>query len=661
MKIKNSIEQKIFYLFPFIGVILTAFVYLPTVHYGFLFDDVPNIMKFYDIRHATLADLFFSRSRWFSAWLNTFHYSFGKFDPFSYRLGNIIMHCCSGLIIFFIFFLALKRLKSDSFFYAQRISIAAFTSLFFLLHPVQTQTISYVIQGQLEGLAGFFIFSMVLNLLILVDIKNWLGYMLACILFFSLALFSIGTKEIAIISPALLIVVDWFFIAQGEITSLKKRALLHISVAVLVWGGYLFLLKPTFFINLFTQRNALANNIGNQLTQERFDTITRYDFFISQFKVILHYLWIFLWPANISADYDEKLAKSFFCFETLVPFLFLLTLICIILKLLKTNKTNLVAFAFLWFFIVILPRSSIIPATELIADYKTYIPSVGIFFLLSSIFIWVIQNITNNLYKKGAACLISILILSWSSYNRNQVWQSGEVFWADVIKKAPHRARAYNNYGAALLRQKKIEDSIAYFKKAIELDKAYADPWSNLSLAYRSLGQYEHAFKTAYHALDLRKSPENYHICAGVLMKLGKYETAEQMCLHALEKYRLRTGHEYGRAWTNLGECYTHLHRHEEAWKAYEMACMKADMDTEVGFITFGKKSLELEKFDHAIVAFEKAYKENPAPKNLYLLGQAYYKAHKYEQAEAIFEQLIDFIPEDEIKNILRLPTAKNR
>ena len=62
-------------------------VLLSFTDYNFQFDDLANITKFFDIRHYHFSRLFFSTTRWISYWLNSLHYSWGKFNPFTYRLG----------------------------------------------------------------------------------------------------------------------------------------------------------------------------------------------------------------------------------------------------------------------------------------------------------------------------------------------------------------------------------------------------------------------------------------------------------------------------------------------------------------------------------------------------------------------------------------------
>src|SRR5579872_6448201 len=152
---------------PFILSFATILVYYPSLHYEFQFDDIANITKHFDIRHYSFGKLFFSGTRWISYWLNSVHYKIGKFDPFTYRVGNLAIHTVNGILIFLILLLVLKNLKKRSFFTDHSFSLAFLTALFFLLHPVQTQTVSYVIQGQLEGLSALFSLMMGLCFLLI--------------------------------------------------------------------------------------------------------------------------------------------------------------------------------------------------------------------------------------------------------------------------------------------------------------------------------------------------------------------------------------------------------------------------------------------------------------------------------------------------------------
>ena len=321
-------------LISFIGFLL----YFPSRNYNFQFDDLANIVKFFDIRNLTLSKIFFSNPRWISYWLNSNYYAISKFDPLVYRLGNIFFHLATGVLVFYLTWLALSRTRKESYFKTYAYQIASFASALFVLHPVQTQTVSYVIQGQLEGLACFLIMAISIVFLHSQYTKSISHKITLYLILLSLLILSCGTKEIAIISPALILLLDWFFVAQGSWKSLKSRWFLHSTIFFTVFSVYIYFLKPQFFMNLLSFSMEAQNNIGNVLTENQQDKIFPLHYFISEFKVILHYIWIFIWPFNISVDYDWKMVKSFFSPDCILPLVILLSLLLVIYKRLEKNK-----------------------------------------------------------------------------------------------------------------------------------------------------------------------------------------------------------------------------------------------------------------------------------------------------------------------------------
>ena len=636
---------------PVVLSVITALFYAPSMSYNFQFDDIANITKYFHIRHHTLRELFFSGTRWISGWLNTIHYSIGRFNPFSYRVGNLLIHITSGALVFFILLIALRHLKKKSFFSKNAFPIAFLTSLAFLLHPVQTQTVSYVIQGQLEGLAALLILGMTFCFLKLCYAKTIFGRRLATILLFCVAALSCGTKEIAIISPALILLVDWFFVAQGDFQSLKKRFYIHIPLSLMIVTIYIYFLKPSFFTEILGFQKVVKNNIGNIITQDPTAKITPWMFFRSQFKVILHYLWIFIYPLNISVEYDWVLSKSLFSLDCILPLITLLVIAFTVLKILIKTRASMIGFGMLWFFVAIAPRSSIIPSPELLVDYKTYTASFGWLFLLSAGILYAYQYITNkikfssilasnNQHAKLVFILLLAIPLGFMTLHRNTIWRSGMEFWHDMIKKAPGKARAYNNYGVELSQNKHdFQGSIPYFKKAISMDKQYPDPWNNLAVAYANVGKIDNAINALKHSLKIYPyHPEGYNNLASFYIQKKEFKEAERLLQIAL---RLRP--HYGKAYFNKGRVHFAREEIEKSWECFKKACTECDFDNvPYGFFTYGKVSTRLGKYDDAIFAYKKALSfDQNLPGLAFGLANAYYMKKDYNNAIAIYRQVI--------------------
>lgn len=648
-------SSNLHWLPPFLLSIITAITYWPSMRYPFQFDDIANIQKHFKIRHYDLSQLFFSGSRWISYWMNSLHYSIGKFDPFSYRVGSLIIHTTNGILLFFVILFAMLHSKSNHFFKRNALMIATLTSMLFLLHPVQTQTVSYVIQGQLEGMACMAILTMTLTFLHLSYARTLFKKCMLTLLLFVFAILACGTKEIAIIAPLLLVLIDWFFVAHGSWKSLKKRLWLHISVFAVIFTIYLWFLKPTFFTEILKMNKEVKNNIGNIITAHPQEKINTWSFFISQFKVILHYIGIFIWPFNMSVEYDWVLARSLFAPDCFFPLLALIIIGLSIFRVLYTHRTQILCFGALWFFVCIAPRSSIIPSPELLVDYKTYTASIGWLLILACALIKLIEyavSIIKKEYTQSQArqtrmILTALLFvpLSLSTWKRNHVWSCGTKFWMNVIQNAPGKARAYNNYAVELSQTyKRYKEAIPYFKKAIQMDNSYPDPCNNLAVCYSHLQHLDQAIDALKQGLQINPYyPEGYNNLASFYLRKKEYQKAEKCLTTAL---RLRP--HYGKAYFNLGRMHAEQNQNDKALEYFKKACTIADLDNEFGYKVYGQAAFNQKKYPEAIWALSKALECNSKDTEvMFNLANAYYLSKQFDQSIATYKHILAHKPND--------------
>lgn len=650
---------------PLLLIFLGILFYKPSLTYPFQFDDLANITKFFNIRHITFKDAFFVHARWIANWFNAINYRMGNFEPFWYRSFNVGFHIITSIITFLFVYTGLNRVKHN-FFKTNAFFISLCTAILFLLHPVQTQTVSYIIQGRLEGLAGLLIMLLGLCFLLYNQATDRISRGVLCTLLFIIAAFACGTKEIAIVAPALILLTDWFFVAQGNIQELKKRWWIHATLFVIVGCLYVYYLKPGFFINLFGLKMEYHNNIGNTITENRTDKILPFHYFISEFKVILHYLGIFLWPFNISVDYDWMMVKHFFAPDCFFPFCALIAIFSFLYALFKRNQTNLIVFGMLWFFISIAPRATLMPSTELLADYKTYLGSFGWLFVLATGLVYLlnmlfsrINSVQSHIHHPVAQMTVLLFLalpIGFGTYQRNKVWRSAVEFWANILSNAPNRARVHNNYGVALSEQGKYQESIPYYLRATRMDHLYPDPWNNLAVAYSVLGKIDDAIEALKQSLRINPYyPEAYNNLASFLIEKKDYEGAEKM-LHIALQLRPHYGkafYNWGRLWLSRAQATTDEKQKneciEKGWQLYKDACTKADFDNNImGLNEFANLSMKLQKFDDAIFALERMLALNPSlHEAVFLIGNLNFFKKDYESARIYYEEMTRRVPED--------------
>ena len=279
------------------------------------------------------------------------------------------------------------------------------------------------------------------------------------------------------------------------------------------------------------------------------------------------------------------------------------------------------------------------PSSELLADYKTYLASIGWLFIIAAALIkgfeYGVKTFHHPSMKRDVdtndICIIVAMPLGYCTMQRNIVWSSGLEFWGNVIKNAPNKARAYNNYGVELAQEHgKLDESVPYFQKAIAMDKNYSDPCNNLAVIYARTNNPDGAIEVLTKSLKINPHyPEGYNNLASIFLDKKEYDKARSALLQAIS-YRPH----YGKALYNLGRVYTAEGDHLTAWEYYKKCCMQADLDNEAGFNMYAQASFELKKFDDAIGAYKKVIEINPNNfPAIFRIGNAYYHTDNFAQA----------------------------
>jgi protein O-mannosyl-transferase len=638
---------------PSLLTILTWLLYYPSLNYPFQFDDIANISKKYAIRFDDPLMRCWNNPRWLGDWLNTWNYQFGLFDPFYYRFFNVFIHLCAGLVLFWLVFELCRSLKDKLFFYDNALLLAFATAGLFLLHPVQTQTVSYVVQARLEGLASFFVLSTLLAFVKAVHAPLSKARYAWFAAFYLLALLSCGTKEIVIVIPFLLLLIDWFFLSQGQWSEFKTRLVTHAIFAVIFFAVMIHYIGSHFVSDVVTLKATTGNNRGNILTENAFDIISPFRFLISEFRVLLHYITMFVWPFGISVEYDWKVASGFFTHEVILPLFALLIILGFVVANVFHKTFQYFSFGMLWFFIAIAPRATIIPSPELVCDYKSYLASSGIFFLLAiplvGFFLWVMSNLKNipeffaSKYTQTVMLAVLIIPVGAAAFARNKVWETCVAFWQDNVKKAPNKARPHNNLGVALCEAGRIDEALKEYQTAIDMDSNYSDPLSNIAVAYSLKGDIDRAIESLKSAIHICPNyPEAYNNLGTLLLQKKCYDDAERTL-----KFAIMLRPYYGKAYYNLARMAEERNQHEEAW-AYLKKATEGDLDVPEVFFKLGQMSLRVKKYKEAVQAFEKILDRGCSDQQVWFnLANAFYMDGALDRAQAIYQRLTRDYPLD--------------
>ncbi len=317
--------------------------------------------------------------------------------------------------------------------------------------------------------------------------------------------------------------------------------------------------------------------IEAQKTANALDTLPYYTFFDRILFIgyaLMMYLWKLVAPINLSCFYNYPLKQ-----DGIYPLIFyiapvvILVLAFLIYKSMRFGKDVLFGFGF--FFITIILVLQILPVgIAIIADRYTYLPYIGLFFILARWFNNLLENKSEK-YKSLKTPSVTALVLfiglcCYLTFQRTKVWHDSITLWSDAIEKFNGASVPFKNRGIAYYRTKQYDKAIADLNSAIQLQ--YDDPevYYNRGRIYSALGKYEEAINNYTSAILHRsKFTEAYYNRGLTYWKLGKYE-------EAINDYTSAILHnpKFANAYSNRGLAYYDLGKYEEAINDYTSAIL---------------------------------------------------------------------------------------
>jgi len=311
--------------------------------------------------------------------------------------------------------------------------LALFAGLVFVTHPLQTQAVTYIIQRATSLAALFYLAA--LTLYVKSRLLQQQGKSPAVFKPFYygsliVAVMAMFTKENTVTLPLMVLLYEACFLKTKE--GLNWKYLIPFLATLLIIPLMMFLTKSVDFI-------------GMRRSLEEPSNLSSWQYLLTQFRVIVTYLRLLFIPLNQNLDYDYSIAKSLLDLPILASFILLSSIFTIAIRIF--SKYRLIAFSIFWFFLTLLPESSIIPINDVIFEHRLYLPMAGFsFFIVSSVY-YLFENKT--LKSMIIVLLIIISCYGMLTYRRNLIWKDEFTLWNDVVHKSPKKARPYYGRGIA--------------------------------------------------------------------------------------------------------------------------------------------------------------------------------------------------------------------
>jgi tetratricopeptide (TPR) repeat protein len=435
-------------------------VYSRTFSVPLIFDDNPAIVGNSTIRHWSTA--FWPPSNSTASGrpiLNlslAINYAISGTAVWSYHALNLAIHVLSGLTLFGI---VRRTLVPRA---GQAAALIAFSAaLLWTLHPLQTESVTYLVQ-RAESLMGLFYLLTLYGFIRGAEAdgrprRRWFALSVAA------CLLGMATKEVMVTAPLIVLLYDRTFVAGSFREAGRRRGGVHVALAA-TW-----LLLASLVASAGWDRNGTSGfDVG----------ITPWAYWLTQFEAVTRYLWLSVWPHPLVFEYG-----TFWVNRPMEVALYALVVVGLAVAVLVALwRRPVPGFLGAWFFVILAPTSVMPGRIQMIVEHRMYLP-------LAAVMTLVAMGIHAAVRRQSWVVLAVLALgLGMLTARRNEDYRSELTIWSDTVAKRPNNELAHNSLGVAWSKiPGRRNDAIAQYEEALRLQPDDADAHNNLGVAWSQI------------------------------------------------------------------------------------------------------------------------------------------------------------------------------
>lgn len=536
----------------------------------------------------------------------------GRTDVRGYHLVNLAIHLGTALILLALVRRTLASPAAQPLVLGRDRDLVAFlVAAVWMLHPLQTESVTYISQ-RTESLMAFFYLATVYAFVRAAGTEDrrvvWSTLAtVACAL-------GMATKEVMVTAPVIVFLYDRTFVSASFAAAWRNHKRLHLALAA------------TWLLLALLLSDIRDRGVG-------YISLTWWQYALAECRVILLYLKLAFVPYPLVFDYGTEATHAL---ADVWPHALLLA-IALVATLIALWRAPLLGFAAAWTFITLAPTSSIVPvAGQPMAEHRMYLPLVA---LVGATLLLLHRTLPLRIFAAIAAVIA--LASGWATFDRNRDYRDAITLWSDTAAKAPRNARAHAGLGAALYEKGDLAAALPALQRAVRLDPRLAEAHNNLAMALIDAGRSADAIAHFTAALEHRPGVASTHYNFGnALLQLGR--TSEAIAQHqqalvlrpdfpeasaglaaalaaagrladAVPHFEtaLRSRPDLAAASYGLANTFANLRRFADALPHYEATLRTAPDNAEVHF-NYANALAQAGRLHDAIPHYEAALKLNP-------------------------------------------------
>lgn len=442
----------------------------------------------------------------------------GGLQPRGFLAVNLLIHAAVALLLLAV----LQEIGNRD---------AAFLgALLFGVHPLTTEVANYA-SARSESLASAFGLLAMLAFLRFRGGGSW-PWLVSMGLAYLLAL---GSKEVALAIPLLLLALD---------RSLAGRARLTLPAhACTVFLSIMYLIVQQSIMSSLSAQVPTARSVPTQVA--------------TQLKALVHYARQAAMPVDLSIHPQFSLSDTPLGGPPLAALLLAASLGAVLWR--SRHQLPRLALACAWWAVCLLP-TLVVPLNVLVNDHRPYLATAGLMLAVGP----------RRRVSRGPVVLAALLalVLGALSFQRAGDWRTEVSLWSAAQREGPRMASVQHNLGFALQLAGRPEEAMHHYERAVWLDPGYARPLTNLGALYRDAGDWDRAEAVLRRAVAAE--PEG----VAALNNLGMVCAARGALDEAVALYRraLAVDSRSAEVWLNLGLALRDAGRPQEAMESLSTA-----------------------------------------------------------------------------------------
>lgn len=443
------------------------------------------------------------------------NYAWDGTRVWGYHALNLAIHILAGLTLLGIVRRTLLQPPLRERFGMAAVPLALAIAVIWVVHPLQTESVTYVVQRAESMMALFYLLTLYCAIRAVESDPPNVWYAL-CV---GSCLLGMACKEVMVSAPVTVLLYDRTFLAGTFAGAWRRRWRLYLSLAATwILLGYLV---------VTTGNRGGTAGVGTGMAWQAYA--------LTQLPAIAHYLRLAVWPRPLVFDYGTGLANHI---GEIVPGALIVSAI-VIGTLVAVRRWPAVGFLGAWFLVILAPSSSVVPvATETIAEHRMYLPLAAVIAMVVLSAFEIGKRLFNKQQGMTVAWVASgsvVAAFTFMTMQRNQDYLSEVTIWQDTVAKRPNNLRAHYDLAHALAQRGRLPEAIAQYEQALRINPNNADAHNNLGAALKDMGRLPDAIGEYEQALRIKPEfAEAHNNLAVALMKQGSLPEAIRECEQAL-------------------------------------------------------------------------------------------------------------------------------